>query len=107
LFSEHGLRATRVCDICRHANVKSAALCYHSRNKETLYQAVVSEAGRRLAAAAQEINQQIADATPEARVRSIVESLFKKLGEDHAWMGRLVARLLADPAGERPGWVGP
>jgi hypothetical protein len=31
---------------------------------------------------------------------------FKKLGEDHAWIARLVARLLADPAGEQAGWVG-
>lgn len=106
LFSERGLRGTHVRDICRHADVNAAALCYHFRSKEGLYQAVVSEAGRQLAAAAEEINQQIADATPEARVRSIVESLFKKLGEGSAWIARLAARLLADPAGERPGWVG-
>lgn len=106
LFSERGLRGTHVRDICRHADVNAAALRYHFQSKEGLYEAVVSEAGRQLSAAAEEINQQIADATPEARVRSIVESLFKKLGEGRAWIARLVARLLADPAGERPGWVG-
>jgi AcrR family transcriptional regulator len=105
-FSERGLRGTHVRDICRHAEVNAAALCYHFRSKEGLYQAVVSEAGRQLAAAAEGLNQQIADAAPEARVRNIVESLFQKLGEGRAWIARLVARLLADPAGERPGWVG-
>ena len=52
------------------------------------------------------VSQRLADATPEARLQSIVDSLFQKLGEDHAWIARLVARLLADPAGEQPGWVG-
>jgi AcrR family transcriptional regulator len=83
-----------------------AAVFYHFRSKEGLYQAVVSEAGRRLAAAAEDISQQSAGATPEERIRSIVESLFERLGEDHAWIARLVTRLLADPAGERPGWAG-
>ncbi|MGA3181868.1 MAG: CerR family C-terminal domain-containing protein [Verrucomicrobiota bacterium] len=106
LFSERGLRGTHVRDICRHADVNAAALCYHFGSKEGLYEAVVSEAGRQLAAAAEDISRQLADAIPEERIRSTVVSLFKKLGEEHAWITRLFARLLADPAGERPGWVG-
>jgi AcrR family transcriptional regulator len=106
LFSERGLRGTHVRDICQHAHVNAAALCCYFRSKEELYQTVVSEAGRQLAAAAEDVSQRSADAMPEKRIRSIVESLFKKLGEDHAWIARLVTRLLADPAGERPGWAG-
>jgi hypothetical protein len=74
--------------------------------REGVYEAVVSEAGRQLAAGAEEISNQLGDTTPEERLRSIVKSLFRKLGEEHALIARLVARLLDNPAGERGGWVG-
>ena len=106
LFSERGLRGTRVRDICSHASVNVAALSYYFRSKEGLYEAVVSEAGLLLVAAAERLGEHSDDAPPEVRLRRIVESLFEKLSEDHAWIARLVAREMVDPAGERAGWVG-
>lgn len=106
LFSERGLRGTCVRDICRRADVDLATLRYHFHSKEKLYDAVISEAGWQLAAAAEDISNHFADAPPETRLRSIVESLFKKLSENNAWIARLILRLLADPVGERAGWVG-
>jgi TetR/AcrR family transcriptional regulator, regulator of cefoperazone and chloramphenicol sensitivity len=106
LFSERGLRGTHVRDICRHAGVNVAALSYYFRGKEGLYEAIVSEAGFQLVAAAERLGKHPDDASPDVRFRSIVESLFKTLSDDHAWIARLVARQMADPAGERAGWVG-
>ncbi len=107
LFSERGLRGTHVRDICRQASVNVAALSYYFRSKERLYEAVVSEAGFQLVAAADRLGNHSDDAPPpEVRLRCIIKSLFKKLSEDHAWIARLVARQMADPAGERAGWVG-
>jgi hypothetical protein len=56
--------------------------------------------------AAEDISKRFADAIPEERIRSTVESLFKKLGEEHAWITRLFARLLADPDGRTAGLGG-
>jgi TetR/AcrR family transcriptional regulator, regulator of cefoperazone and chloramphenicol sensitivity len=106
LFSEHGWRGTHVRDICKHAGVNVAAITYYFRSKEGLYEAVVSEAGAQLVAAAEGLGKHSDDVSTEVRLRSIVESLFKTLIEDHAWIARLVARQMADPAGERAGWVG-
>jgi len=106
LFSERGLRGTHVRDICSHAGVNLAALSYYFHSKEGLYDAVVSEAGFQLVTAAERLGRHSDDVSPEVRLRSIVESLFEKLSEEHAWIARLVVRQMADPAGERAGWVG-
>ena len=106
MFAERGFYGTQVRDVCRHAGVDEPMLCRSFRNKEELYEAVVLEAGLQLAAAAEDISNHLGDAAPEVRLRSMVASLFKRLGEDHAWIVKLVARLLADPKMERPGWAG-
>jgi TetR/AcrR family transcriptional regulator, regulator of cefoperazone and chloramphenicol sensitivity len=106
LFSERGLRGTDFREICQRAGVHVAAISCHFRCKESLYEAVVSDASFQLATTAERLSK-FSDHTPsETRFRRIVASLFKKLSQDRAWIARLVARQMADPAGERAGWVG-
>ena len=105
-MSEGGLRGTRLGDIAKRAGADAAALRHDFHNEETLFAAVISEAGRRLAAAAEEVGGRLANTEPEANLQSIVDSLFKKLGEERASIGRLVVHLLASPAVVGEGWLG-
>ena len=105
-ISEGGLGSTRLGDIAKRARVEVAALRHDFHNEETLFTAVISEAGQQLAAAAKEVSGRLADTEPEANLQSIVGSLFKKLGEEHASIGRLVVHLLASPAVVGEGWLG-
>ena len=106
LFSERGLRGTDFREICQRAGVDVAAVSNHFRCKESLYEAVVSDASFQLATAAERMSKFSDDASSDIRLLRIITSLFKKLSEDRAWIARLVARQMADPAGERAGWVG-
>ena len=106
LFSEGGLKGADLREISRHAGLNLAALHHHFHNKEEMFGAVLTEAGRQLAAAAEETSNRLAAATPEARLSGIVHSLFHKLGENHAWIARVFARLLADSLPAGAGWIG-
>jgi AcrR family transcriptional regulator len=106
LFSERGLRGTDFREICQRAGTDVATVCCLFRCKEELYEAVVSDASFQLATAAERLSKFSDDVPSETRLRRIITALFKKLGEDRAWIARLVARQMADPAGERAGWVG-
>jgi len=106
LFALHGFNGTRIRHICRDAEVNIAAVFYYFRSKEILYISVVTEAGCRLAAAAKDSSNRLASAAPEARLTGIVESLFDVLNEDHAWIAKLLARLLSTPSEAHSGWAG-
>jgi AcrR family transcriptional regulator len=106
LFSERGIRGTDFREICRRAGVDLPTASRHFRCKEELYEAVVSDASFQLATAAQRLSKLPDDIPSETRLYRIIASLFTKLGEQHARIARLVARQMADPAGESAGWVG-
>ena len=106
LFSEDGLPGTNLEAVAARTGVGVSTVADQFRSNEQLYQLVVSEAGRQLAASADQVAKRMAGATPEARLQSTVDSLFKQLGEKQAWIAKLIARLLADPAGHGAGWVG-
>ena len=59
LLSERGLRETHVREVSRRAEVNPAVLFYLFDSKERLYAAVVTEAGRQLAAAAEDISKRL------------------------------------------------
>jgi AcrR family transcriptional regulator len=83
--------------------VNTAGLCYHFGSKEGLYEEVVSEAGRQLAAAGEDIGNRLVNAAPEAKLYYAVESLSQKLSEEQAWIAKLLARELVAPRGDNGG----
>lgn len=106
LFSEGGLRGMSLEAVATRSGVGVSQVTDHFRSKEQLYELAVTEAGRQLAASADEIANRMAGSGPEARLQSTVDCLFEQLGEKQAWIAKLIARLLSDPAGHGAGWVG-
>lgn len=96
LFAEKGYRHTSVRDICARANANIAAVNYHFRDKEGLYEAIL------LRSAEQCERQYPIVATvgpPEERLAEFVRMLlFRLLGTGRpAWHGKLMAAEMADP----------
>jgi AcrR family transcriptional regulator len=97
LFAETGFHGTNLRDICKHAGTNVAGVCYHFRSKESLYQAVMMEAGRQLS----EFGVDFVTSThlpPEQRLLALTESLLQRLGTKRAWIAKLLARELVDHA---------
>jgi AcrR family transcriptional regulator len=99
LFSEYGFAGTHLRAVCEHAGANIAAVCYYFHSKEKLYEAVVQEACQQLAVPGEGIARCPADAPPEQRLRSVVESLFGRLGGERLWIAKLLARELLEPVG--------
>jgi len=97
LFSEVGFHGTHLREICKRAGTNVAGVCYHFHDKQGLYQAVVMEAGRRLSDYDEGLvfSQHL---PPEERLQKFVESLLTKLNADGAWIAKLLARELVNPA---------
>jgi AcrR family transcriptional regulator len=98
LFSERGFAGTHLRDVCEHAGANIAAVCYYFDSKEKLYEAVAQEACRQLAVQGEGVAGCPTDAPPEERLRGVVESLFGRLGGEHVWVAKLLARELLEPA---------
>lgn len=96
LFAEKGFRHTSVRDICARANANIAAVNYHFRDKEGLYEAI-------LLRSAEQCERQYpivaVPGPPEQRLAEFVRMfLFRLLGTGRpAWHGKLMAAEMADP----------
>jgi len=75
-----------------------AGVCYHFHSKEGLYEAVTMEAGRRLSDHDEHLATSCAPLPPEQKLRKLVESLLQRLNAEGAWIPKLLARELVDPA---------
>jgi AcrR family transcriptional regulator len=74
-----------------------AGICYHFQSKEGLYQAVMMEAGRRLSD--QDEGFVVSrNLPPEQKLLMLVKSLLQRLSAESAWIAKLLARELTDPA---------
>jgi AcrR family transcriptional regulator len=104
LFAEQGMHRVTTRDICARAEANTAATTYYFQSKENLYQAVIRDAGCRLTALADESPNWLQNTDGEARIARFVALLMRKLGEDRAWMAKLVVREVVD---SRSGWATP
>jgi AcrR family transcriptional regulator len=97
LFAEAGFHGTHLRGICERADTNVAGVCYHFHSKEGLYEAVIMEAGRRLSDQDEGfvVSQYL---PPEQKLPKLVESLLQRLNAEGAWIAKLLARELIDPA---------
>jgi AcrR family transcriptional regulator len=98
MFAEAGFHGTHFREISKRAGTNVAGICYHFRGKEGLYQAVMMEAGRRLSDRDEDFLASCAQLPPEQRLLKLVESLLQRLSAQRAWIPKLLARELVDPA---------
>ena len=98
LFAEAGFHGAHFREICKRAGTNVAGICYHFKSKEGLYQAVLMEAGRRLSESDKDLAACRAHLPPSQRLLNLTESLLQKLSERHAWIAKLLARELLEPA---------
>jgi AcrR family transcriptional regulator len=98
LFAETGFHGTHLREICKRAGTNVAGVCYHFQSKEGLYRAVLMEAGRRLSERDENLAASCAHLSPDQRLPKLVYSLVQKLSARRAWIAKLLARELVDPA---------
>jgi len=98
MFAEAGFHGTHFREICKRTGTNVAGICYHFQSKEGLYQAVLMEAGRRLSDRDEDLATSLAHLPPDQRLLNLTESLLQKLSERRAWIAKLLARELLEPA---------
>ena len=98
IFAEAGFYGAHSRDICNRARTNVAGICYHFQSKEGLYKAVLMEAGRQLSDRHEGFDAGCAHLPPDQRLLRLTESLLQKLSERRAWIAKLLARELLDPA---------
>ncbi len=98
LFAEAGFHGTHFREICKRTGTNVAGICYHFQSKQGLYQAVLMEAGRRLSDRDNDLAACCAHLPLDQRLLRLTESLLQKLSERRAWIAKLLARELLEPA---------
>ena len=96
LFAEHGFRQTSIRDICARAHVNLAAVNYHFRDKEGLYEAILLRSyDQCLRLYPIDASDEPADVRLDDFVRMLMMRLLGK-GRP-AWHGKLMAAEMANP----------
>lgn len=98
MFAEAGFHGTHFREICKRAGTNVAGICYHFQSKEGLYQAVLMEAGRRLSDGDKDLTACCTHLPSDQRLLNLTEWLLQRLSERRAWIGKLLARELLEPA---------
>lgn len=96
LFGRYGYEGTHIRQVCNLAGGNIPSVCYYFQDKHGLYEAVKAEARKRLS------ERSLPDAVahngsaPAEQLRTIIHSLFARLGGESSWIAHLAARELAD-----------
>ena len=98
MFAEAGYHGTHLRQICRRAGTNLAGVCYHFHSKEGLYEAVIMEAGRRLATTTDSTSD-FWQLPPQQRLFAQIESLAQRLSAGNALAAKLLVRELLEPPG--------
>jgi AcrR family transcriptional regulator len=100
-FAEFGFRHTTVREICRRADANVAAVNYHFRDKEELYQAVFDEACCVAAEHFPTVAHSGVSSGPRERLHAFIRQYLAKLLSPGrpAWQGKLMAREMMEPTG--------
>jgi TetR/AcrR family transcriptional regulator, regulator of cefoperazone and chloramphenicol sensitivity len=108
VFAEHGFRAATIRDICGRAGVNIAAVNYHFRDKEGLYESVLQYAHRHALETYPPQPPTGERVPPEERLRVYIHSLLKRVLDQGrpAWHGKLMAREIVEPTGALDALVG-
>lgn len=106
LFAEAGFHGTHFREVCRRAQSNVAGICYYFGSKEGLHEAVIEEARQQLISFRNQSSTVPEDASPEDRLRTLVQGLFEKLSGERAWIAKLLAREWLDSISGAPSSAG-
>lgn len=100
IFSSKGYQAATVREITKAAKANLAAIHYHFGSKDRLYQAVLEHAHREAARRFPPDPGLPAGTDPAVRLYAFVRASLLRLEDKqhHAWLGRLMAREMAEPS---------
>ena len=92
IFAERGYGDTRLEDIASRVGVQRAALVYYFRDKQSIYDAVTSEATGDLIERLEAIFE--SDSSPAERIGAMVDTWVDTIAE-RPWLARLMLREMA------------
>ncbi len=101
VFAEAGFHHATVRDICARAGANIAAVNYHFRDKDGLYEAVLQNAHDAAAAHYPYDAGQTDARGPEEKLRAFVSTFMNRLFNEGrpAWHPKLMAREMVEPTG--------
>lgn len=104
IFAKKGFRAATIREICDQAGANLAAVNYHFRDKEGLYEAVLGSTIRTALERYPADGGVSREAPVEQRLEGVVRAFLQRTLslEQPPWKGCLMARELAEPSGALP-----
>jgi AcrR family transcriptional regulator len=98
LFAEHGFANVTVRDICERARANVAAINYHFRGKDGLYQAVLQSAIRIMQETTELAREAGQGQTPDEQLRIYVRVFITRVVASRGnWIHQLMTREMSDP----------
>ena len=98
LFAEHGFANVTVRDICERARANVAAINYHFRGKDGLYQAVLQSAIRIMQETTEVAREAGQGQAPDAQLRIYVRTFITRVVASRGnWIHELMTREMSNP----------